>query len=121
MINVYTQLVLVAVMNALGQLFLKMGSGALDSVADLLETPLVVFQHPYFLGGTALYGVSFILYVNALSRVRLSVAYPFLGLTYVVVVFLSALVLEESVTLTTVIGALLVFAGVSLIGFGTAS
>jgi drug/metabolite transporter (DMT)-like permease len=72
---------------------------------------------PIFLLGTALYGTSFALYVNALSRTRLSLAYPFIGLTYVLVVFLSAIVLNEPVKKkTTVLGALFVFAGVSLIG-----
>lgn len=118
---VFLQLVLVAVLNATGQLSLKNGSEALASLDALITNPLLVLQHPYFLLGTVLYGASFGLYVNALSQTKLSVAYPFIGLTYVFVVILSAIVLQEPVKITTMIGVVLVFVGVVLIGFGAAS
>lgn len=112
----FLQLILVAALNASGQLSLKIGSEAMSSFGAVLRNPLLVFEHPYFILGTALYGSSFALYVNALSRTRLSIAYPFIGLTYVLVVFLSATILNEPVKKTTLVGSLLVFAGVSIIG-----
>lgn len=115
---VFVQLVLVAVLNATGQLSLKTGAGAMASPDALLTNPLLILKHPYFLAGTALYASSFVLYVNALSRIRLSVAYPFIGLTYVLVVVLSVLVLGEPLDRLTVAGSLLIFAGVSLVGLG---
>lgn len=118
---VFLQLVLVAVLNATGQLSLKRGSGALASLDGLIMDPLLILQHPYFLLGTALYGTSFALYVNALSQTRLSVAYPFIGLTYVFVVLLSAVLLQEPVRGTTIVGVLMVFIGVVLIGFGAST
>lgn len=114
----FLQLVFVAVLNASGQLSLKMGAGAMESLSGLIRNPFLVFNHPYFILGAVLYGSSFALYVNALSRTRLSIAYPFIGLTYVIVVVLSATVLNEPVGTKTVLGVLLVFAGVSLIGLG---
>lgn len=114
----FLQLVFVAVLNASGQLSLKMGSSAMESLTEFIRNPFLVLNHPYFIFGVVLYGSSFALYVNALSRTRLSIAYPFIGLTYVIVVILSATVLNEPVGAKTVIGVLLVFAGVSLIGLG---
>ena len=112
------QLVLVAVLNAAGQLSLKIGSDALTSLGDLFTNPLGLLGHPYFLVGGVLYASSFTLYVNALSRTRLSLAYPFMGLTYVLVVVLSVTVLGESVGPRTIFGTLLVFVGITLIGLG---
>lgn len=112
------QLVVVATLNATGQLSLKMGSGAMESFGDLFHNPLLIVEHPFFLLGAVLYGASFALYVNALSQTRLSVAYPFIGLTYVIVVLLSAVVLNEPISVETALGAVLVFLGVSLIGAG---
>lgn len=114
----FLQLIFVAVLNASGQLSLKIGSSAMESFSEVIRNPFLVFNHPYFILGAVLYASSFALYVNALSRTRLSIAYPFIGLTYVFVVVLSAVVLNEPVGPKTVIGVLLVFAGVSLIGFG---
>lgn len=112
------QLIVVAVLNATGQLSLKIGSGAMESFGDLLRDPLLILGHPFFVLGAILYGTSFALYVNALSQTKLSVAYPFIGLTYVIVVILSAVVLNEPIGLETTLGVLLVFLGVSLIGIG---
>lgn len=117
----FLQLILVALLNASGQLSLKMGSEAMSSFSAFLSNPLLVIEHPYFLVGTFLYGTSFALYVNALSRTRLSIAYPFIGLTYVLVVLLSAIVLNEPVKPMNIVGALLVFFGVSLIGLSASS
>lgn len=116
--RVLAQLIFVVVLNAVGQLSLKLGSDALASLDRVVSDPLFVLRHPYFLLGGILYASSFLLYVNVLSQTRLSIAYPFIGLTYVIVVILSVLVLGESVGLRVVGGVLLVFAGVSLIGLG---
>lgn len=118
MVSVLLQLVFIAVLNAAGQLSLKLGSGAMSSLDRLAAAPLSVFNFPFFLLGGALYATSLVLYVNALSKTRLSVAYPFMGLTYVLVVAAAAIVLREPVGPRAVVGALLVFLGVSLIGTG---
>jgi len=113
-----SQLIVVATLNATGQLSLKIGSGAMGSFGDLLRDPLLILEHPFFLVGAVLYSASFALYVNALSQTKLSVAYPFIGLTYVIVVLLSVVVLNEPISIETALGAVLVFLGVSLIGAG---
>jgi drug/metabolite transporter (DMT)-like permease len=62
------------------------------------------------------YAGSFLLYVNVLSETRLSIAYPFMGLTYVLVVAASTVFLEESIGPKIFIGSVLIFAGIALIG-----
>ena len=50
-----------------------------------------------------------------LSRMQLSVAYPALSLTYVVIPFVSRLLLNEPISLIHWIGIMLVVAGVLLV------
>jgi len=112
------QLLLVAVLNAMGQLSFKLGSGAFASFGRVISTPSVLLDHPYFLVGGLLYGTSLMLYVNVLSQVPLSRAYPIMGLTYVIVVLASGIVLEETLNARVMGGAALIFVGVSMIGLG---
>lgn len=115
------QLILIVLLNGIAQLALKTGSGAMASFNDVLSSPLSILNHPYFIFGGMLYGLSLLLYVNVLSEVRLSIAYPFIGFTYVFVVLASWIVLDENITLTTAAGVILIFSGVSLLGLGLSS
>lgn len=62
--------------------------------------------------GFTLYAASAVAWIYALSRVPLSVAYPFLGLTYVGVAAIAELALGERLTPAQWLGILLVVAGV---------
>lgn len=66
--------------------------------------------------GGALYATSFILWLYVLSKVKLSYAYPFIGLSYVIVSVLGFFILDEKISLIAWIGIILVVIGVSLIG-----
>jgi drug/metabolite transporter (DMT)-like permease len=65
--------------------------------------------------GLALYGLSGALWIVALSRVPLSVAYPFLGLGYVGVVGLASWILKERVTPAQWLAVLVIVAGVLVV------
>jgi multidrug transporter EmrE-like cation transporter len=111
-------LVLAAVgLGVVGQLLMKNGMnqvGAIDQFG--LEIFARMFSNPFVILGFASYGVSSIVYLMALSRLDLSVAYPMVGIGYVLVVLLSWLVLREPVSPLRWLGALLIFAGVWLLG-----
>jgi multidrug transporter EmrE-like cation transporter len=54
-----------------------------------------------------------------LSRVPLSVAYPFAGLSYIVIVILDRLLLDEPVPTLRFVGAAVVAIGIALIGISS--
>lgn len=75
--------------------------------------------HPYMIVGLTLYVLGTFIWLLVLSRVRLSVAYPMMSLSYFMVVGLSWAVLRERIDWRfAAIGLLLICAGVSFIGFG---
>ena len=103
-----------------GQLSLKAGMteiGAVDigNVQQVFGLIGKVFTTPLVIVGVLLYIASSFFWLIALSRVDLSFAYPFVGLGYVLVVLLSALLLHEQVSLVRWAGTLAIVAGVFLV------
>ena len=66
--------------------------------------------------GVALYAVSAVFWISALSRVELSYAYPLLAVGYIVVAFVSWRLWGENLTLQRVMGTLVIAFGVYLVG-----
>jgi drug/metabolite transporter (DMT)-like permease len=81
------------------------------------QTLLTIFTTPQVIAGLAAYGFGAVLWLLCLSRIPLVMAYPLVSLAIVGVVISSAFLLGETVTMTGVIGSLLVVAGVVMIGF----
>lgn len=106
-----------------GQICLKLGLGtkslaAPNALATLLKI-LHAMANPYVIAGLGCYVVSTLFWMLVLSKVRLSVAYPMLSMGYILVVFLSALVLREHVDWRYAgIGLFCISVGVSFIGLG---
>lgn len=103
-----------------GQLLLKTGMskiGRIDTVA--LNNPLGVLgkvaANPIIILALGIYILGTLLWLVVLSRENLSFAYPMLGLSYVLIVLVSKLVLGEPVTLTRMIGAATISLGVIII------
>ena len=75
-------------LNAVAQLLLKAGTNALGVITPTLANALpltgAIATNPYFLGGFACYGISVLVWILALSRVPVSIAYPMLSIGYVV-------------------------------------
>ncbi|MDG4552544.1 MAG: SMR family transporter [Candidatus Contendobacter sp.] len=75
-------------LNAAAQLLLKAGTNTLGVItptaANALPLTWTVVTNPHFLGGFACYGVSVLVWILALSRVPVSIAYPMLSIGYVV-------------------------------------
>lgn len=110
-------------LGSFGQIFLKMGLGhkALGgtSIVDTFVHVLQAMMQPYVLFGLACYIISTFFWMMILSRVRLSVAYPLISMSYPLVVFLSATILGEPVQWRfAVAGLACISLGVSFIGLG---
>lgn len=94
-----------------GQLSFKHGLNN-QTLAANIETILKVIFTPYVFIGFMCYGISSIIWLFVLERFPLSIAYPALALSYVLIVLLSFIVLKEPLTVNKVIGSLIIVTGV---------
>jgi drug/metabolite transporter (DMT)-like permease len=111
-------LLLFAVVSAAtGQVMLKHGMQiATARVADSGGSlALRAATSPWVLLGLVVFGVSAIAWLAALSRVPLSVAYPFNALGYLVILIASILLLHERANALTWVGSFLVVSGLLIV------
>lgn len=105
-----------------GQTVIKMGvsqPGASDSANGLLSLITLIVKSPLVLLGLALYGVGAIAWIAALTRLDLSVAYPFLALNFVLITLVSRVFLGETVPWLRWAGILVICAGILLVARST--
>jgi multidrug transporter EmrE-like cation transporter len=113
-------LVLIGVMlNAAAQLLLKAGSRAIAgvgfSVANAWTLAERIALNPPILAGVALYAVSVVFWILALSRVDVSIAYPMLSIGYIVSALAGWLLFSEAVGPARVAGIVIIIVGVWLV------
>ncbi len=106
-----------------GQLLLKAGMtevGAIVGVGIDGLLPLVgrVVSTWQVVAGLSMFVLSSIFWLVTLSRVPLSVAYPVVSLSYVLILLFSVVILHERPGPTVWSGAVLIVLGISLIGLG---
>jgi len=107
--------------SAAAQLLLKAGMNSLRTqiagVGSVLEFIAQVSVAGWVLGGLACYAISLLAWLGVLSRFALSLAYPLLSMSYIIV-FLGAAAwprLAEPLSIDRLIGILFVIAGVVLV------
>lgn len=103
------------VLGAVGQFVLKLGANQLPAGGGAAGFVLNLLKSPQIYLGLALFGASFVLWVWVLTRLDLSRAYPLLGLSHLIVLFLAFTVLKEPVTSGKLLGTALIILGVLLI------
>jgi multidrug transporter EmrE-like cation transporter len=85
-------------------------------IAEPLETIGRAAREPRLWAGLVLFGISSLFWLVVLSRVPLSVAYPFVGISYIFVVGFARFVLHESVPAARWVGVAVVALGIAIIG-----
>jgi drug/metabolite transporter (DMT)-like permease len=114
-------LILVSVtLAAVAQLTLKYGMTRVVAAQPLevgspAGTLVRIFREPVVWGGLALFGISALFWMVALSRTSLSFAYPFAALTYVMILVFDWLVLKEPVVALRWAGVAFIIAGLVLV------
>ena len=100
-----------------GQLMLKHGMQVATAWARGSNGSLVTAAAttPWVLLGLAVFALSAVAWLGALSRVPLNVAYPFNAVGYIVILVASVLVLHERANLLTWAGSLLVVIGLIIV------
>ena len=75
-------------LNAAAQLLLKAGTNAIGhfdfQLSNVIPVGMQIAGQPFIIGGMACYAVSLVVWIMALSRVPVSIAYPMLSIGYVV-------------------------------------
>ncbi len=106
-----------------GQLLLKLGLNKIGSISvnsfgALGQLFLGIVKSPMVMVGLFCYVISAAIWLVVLSAVDLSFAYPFIGLTYVLILIISKFVLKEDVNPWRWAGAAIITIGVVVISRG---
>ena len=106
-------------LNAAAQLLLKAGTNTLGVITPTVATALplawTIATNPHFLGGFACYGVSVLVWILALSRVPVSIAYPMLSIGYVVNALAAGYLFSEALNAGRWLGIGFIIIGVYLL------
>ncbi|GAB7128894.1 SMR family transporter [Silvimonas sp. JCM 19000] len=106
-------------LNAAAQLLLKAGTrqvGHFDfSISNAVPIGWQIATNPFVFGGLCCYAISLVVWILALSRVEVSVAYPMLSLGYVVNVFLAWQLFGEALSTQKLSGVAIILVGVYLV------
>ncbi len=115
----YWWLILLSVVSGVaGQTVIKLGvsqPGAADAADGFLSLITMITRSPLVLLGLVLYGVGALAWIAVLSRMDLSLAYPFLALNFVLVTLSSRFLLGETVPMMRWMGILVICAGIILV------
>jgi uncharacterized membrane protein len=115
-VNAIIIIVISVIFAALGQVSWKLGMNQAGQLAAFNAASLSsVLLNPYVLLGFLMYGLSTIFWLIALSKKDLSFVYPFISLTYILVLLMSSLVLKESIGINRLVGTLIILAGIIII------
>ncbi len=106
------QLTLKSAMDRIG----RIGSEEVKAVGTTLSKAVA---EPRLWVGLILFGVSALFWLVVLSRVPLSLAYPFVGFSYIVVVGVARFVFHEDVSPLRWTGVAVVAIGIALIGMSS--
>jgi multidrug transporter EmrE-like cation transporter len=102
---------------ACGQILLKhgMSSAALRAESGHRSLAVSAATSPFVWLGLTIFGVSALAWMTTLSRVPLSIAYPFNALGFLGILTASALILHERTSPWTWVGTLMVVAGLIVV------
>ena len=106
-------------LNAAAQLLLKAGVQATGQInfsrAQLWRAAQTLALEPHILGGLSCYVLSVVVWILALSRVEVSVAYPMLSVGYIVTAVAAWYFFGEQLTPVRLIGIGVIILGVYLV------
>ena len=100
-------------LSAFGQTAFKIGVGRVTfgEGAGMLSKIMGFAASPYILAGLAFYGVGTLFWMFALRQLDLSLAYPFVALSFIVVFLIGVFGLQEPLNMTRVLGLLIITLG----------
>ena len=100
-------------LSAVAQLSFKFGVNRIEVLPDasLLVKISQFLLSPFVLLGLSLYGVGTVLWLFALKQIDLSLAYPFVGMSFFMVFFMGVFFLGEPFSVNRLIGTVIIVVG----------
>ncbi|HEX3665471.1 MAG TPA: SMR family transporter [Rhizomicrobium sp.] len=100
-------------LNAFAQIFLRRGmmERAAPSLSNLGTAAISVATNPWIWCGMASYAISILSWLYVLSKLQVSVAYPFLSIGYIIAAVTGYAFLGETLGMQRVLGILLIGGG----------
>ena len=111
----FAQLLGFAALMSVGQLLFKNAAGSLVGDPSLGQSFVKMLQAPTFWVACFLYAGATMLWVWLLSRIPLSIAYPFAALSLLIVPFLSWLLYSEPLTFKYWLGIAIILLGMFVV------
>jgi len=115
----FTLILAGVLLNAAAQLLLKAGTNAVGhfefSRENILPVGLKLAFEPHIAGGIVCYVISLVVWIMALSRTEVSIAYPMLSIGYVLNAVAAWYLFGESVTAMRMAGIGFIIVGVFLV------
>ncbi len=116
----FIPLILFTVLTNFGsQILLKKGMTSIAqfdiSASGIMKSAFDIIFNPYVISGLLVMVISMGSHLVVLSRVDISYAYPFLGLSFVLTALWGYFVLSEDVNTYRILGVLLICSGVALV------
>lgn len=107
-------------LSACAQLALKLGVSrphVAEAIArgELYPSAFALLTSPEIVGGLSLYGLGAVVWLFVLAKLDLSVAYPFVGLGFLVTMVFGIYFVGEAVSIARLFGTLLIVAGCALV------
>ena len=105
-----------------GQLLLKMGMLRMGrfslNISTIIQQYARILVNPFIIAGIISFALSMLVWLYVLSRLELSVAYPFAALTYVLILLASHFLLKETITPLKIMGVAVIVIGIYLVSRG---
>jgi len=106
-------------LNAAAQLLLKAGTNAVGHfefhINNILPIGMKLAFQPFIMGGMVCYAVSLVVWIMALSRVPVSIAYPMLSIGYAINAFVAWQWFGEALAAQKLFGLGVIVIGVILV------
>jgi multidrug transporter EmrE-like cation transporter len=119
MVQAYLLILASTVAAVISQFLFKKGMAVIGSVNfSLINFWFLiksVFKSPYIFIGLIFYGVGFILWLFVLSKLKLSIVYPFTALNIVLITLISHFFLKESISILQIVSIVLICTGIVLL------
>jgi len=110
----YLLLIINIILMSVGQLFFKQ-SAIFSGTHNELNIALKYILNPWFYGAISFFAVSTLLWVQILTQMKISVAYPILSICYILTAVGAYYLFQEKLTILNLVGIFLIMLGVSLI------
>lgn len=113
----YISLAISITANCASLILLKQGMLSVGQFTERLRelrSWLTLLLNPYVLIGIVLFAVSFVSWMIALAKIDLSLAYPTLSITYVIIAVVSFLLFGESLPWNRIVGMTVIIAGITV-------